>query len=392
MLVSPMRTLTAMACVVGEIDTVRALGLAGIPVAVVSPRGDFTRYSRHRRVSLDRVDAWQHPQAMVDALLTFGRENAVKPVLYYDGDWDLLMVSRAREALAEQFRFVVPPAELVEALVDKSRFQDLVEAQQLPVPPTQRIGPDSKASDIELRYPIVVKPLTRHHATWKPLTSMKVIQLEDPAALDALLPQLAAAGIEALVQEVVPGPESRIESYHAYFDESGEVAAEFTGRKIRTYPLTHGYSTSLEVTDAADVAEIGRSVLQRIGFRGVAKADFKRHADTGRLYLLEINPRFNLWHHLGAKAGVNIPEIVYRDLVGLPRKPAATARPGVRWISLWRDVAAARAGGVPLHRWLPWALRCEAKCAVAWDDPMPIVGASLHRATHRARSHAATGH
>src|SRR5215470_19812901 len=38
---------------------------------------------------------------------------------------------------------------------------------------------------------------------------------------------------------------------------------------------------------------------------GVAKPDFKRAPD-GRLLLLEINPRFNLWHHLGAVAGVNL--------------------------------------------------------------------------------------
>jgi predicted ATP-grasp superfamily ATP-dependent carboligase len=382
-----------LACVVGEIDVVRALGLAGIPCAVVSPPGDFTRYSRHRRVSLDRVDVWRRPGEMVERLVAFGRAQPERPVLYYDGDWDLLMVSRHREALGEAFRFVVPSAELVEDLVDKARFQALVEAQRLPVPPTQRFDPSMRPEDVALRFPLVVKPMTRLHATWKPLASTKVIQVDDAAALAALWPQLAAAGIDALLQEVVPGPESNIESYHAYVAGDGRIAAEFTGRKIRTYPVTHGYSTSLEISDAPDVLELGRSILGQLDFRGVAKADFKRHPVDGRLYLLEINPRFNLWHHLGAKAGVNIPEIVYRDLTGLPVAPAVPARPGVRWISLWRDVSAARAGGVPLHRWVPWALRSEAKCAVAWDDPFPLLGASLHRAVHRAKAPTATpGH
>ena len=57
--------------------------------------------------------------------------------------------------------------------------------------------------------------------------------------------------------------------------------------------------------------ELGRTLVQRLGLRGVAKFDFKRAAD-GRLFLLEVNPRFNLWHHPGALAGVNLPALVFR--------------------------------------------------------------------------------
>src|SRR5207248_11659011 len=51
-------------------------------------------------------------------------------------------------------------------------------------------------------------------------------------------------------------------------------------------------STALELTDAPDVAALGRDVLARLRFAGVAKLDFKRDR-AGRLWLLEINPRFN---------------------------------------------------------------------------------------------------
>jgi hypothetical protein len=64
---------------------------------------------------------------------------------------------------------------------------------------------------------------------------------------------------------------------------------------------------------------------------------------------------------------------VYDDLVGLPRRPAGRARPGVRWCSPRHDFREARADGVSTLRWLPWALSCEAKSAFAWDDPMPLV-------------------
>jgi len=34
---------------------------------------------------------------------------------------------------------------------------------------------------------------------------------------------------------------------------------------------------------------------------------------------------------------------------------------------------------VPLAAWLPWALGSQAKSALAWDDPLPFLGAMFHR-------------
>jgi len=373
------------ACVIGEIDLVRALGLAGIGSVVVSPPGDFTRYSRHKRAAISRLDAASQPERLVDRLVEFARGRPEPPVLYYNGDWDLLMVSRFREQLGEVFRFVIPDAELVEDLVNKRRFQERAAELDLPVPRAFELIAGDELPAVELRYPLVVKPLTREHSTWQPLARAKVRAVATPQELRALCDELAPAGVDVLVQEEVPGPETLIESHHVYVGEDGEVVGEFTGRKIRTYPAAYGYSTALEVSDAQDVAALGRDMLARLGFRGVAKLDFKRHPDDGSLHLLEINPRFNLWHHPGAKAGVNIPALVYRDLNGLPRVAGAKARAGVRWCSPWRDFQAVRESGESVMRWLPWMAGTEAKCAVAWDDPFPLPSAVAYRVARLGR-------
>ena len=214
---------------------------------------------------------------------------------------------------------------------------------------------------------------------WTPIAGgAKALRVESPVALTSLWPRLAAAGITVLLQHLIPGPETCIESYHVYVDEDGETVGEFTGRKIRTWPLSHGDSTALVITDAPDVTAVGREAVRRLGLVGVAKFDFKR-APEGRLYLLEVNPRFTLWHHLGARAGVNIPAQVYADLVGLPRAAIRPARAGARWCKPWDDVRAARAAGISSLRWLLWALSCEATRVVAWDDPMPFIRGVLWR-------------
>jgi D-aspartate ligase len=379
------RPAIAPVCVLGEIDLVRALWLAGIPSAVAASADEPARYSRHTAMVLERVDPWLRPEAAADSLLDFAGTQRESPALFYDADWDLLVVSRLRERLRTGFRFVVPDAELVEDLVDKARFQALAERRDLPVPKAVRIGKDDDPRDeLGLRFPVVIKPLTRHQASWEPLARSKVAEADDAATLRALREQLAASGLDAIVQEAVPGPETAIESYHVYVDGDGEIAGEFTGRKLRTWPSRYGYSTALEITDTASVREVGRELVEKLDFRGVAKFDFKRDPG-GALKLLEVNPRFNLWHHPGALAGVNIPAIVHADLTGRRRPPVARTRPGVRWCSLAHDLQAARADGVGTLRWVRWAFACEAKSGFAWDDPLPLPRALAWRLLQRLR-------
>lgn len=376
-----------LAFVLGDMDLLRPLGLAGIRCAVIAPENSWLAHSRYTErllpfaVDEDREDEW------VEALVTLGLREAQPPVLFFQEDAHLLRVSRHRRRLEKAFRLALPDADFVEQLVDKARFQRLSEARGLPVPRTRtlRPTPDSQPPDLDLRYPLIVKPLTRLESWASIEQGGKAIALGDASDLDALWPRLIAAGIDLLAQELIPGPESAIESYHVYVDAQGEVAGEFTGRKIRTYPAIYGHSTALTLTDirtqGADVAALGRDVAARIGLRGVAKFDFKRAPD-GSLHLLEINPRFNLWHHLGAVAGVNLPALVYADLTGHARPRAAIARAGACWCRPKEDLLAAREAGASTLSWLLWAARCEAS-SIRWDDPMPFIKPRLNRLMRR---------
>jgi CelD/BcsL family acetyltransferase involved in cellulose biosynthesis/predicted ATP-grasp superfamily ATP-dependent carboligase len=369
----------ALACVMGDIDLLRPLALAGIPCAVVTRPGVPSLYSRYAQSRLAWDDYEKNVDGLVDALVSFGKAQTERPVLFYEEDGQILLVSRFRERLAPAFRFVVADAPLVEDLLDKARFQALAQRHGLPVPAARRFDPAAlEPADLGLRFPLIIKPLTRLERWNDSWGLRKALAVENADALHSLWPQLRAVGLELLAQEFIPGAEARIESYHCYVDQRGGVAGEFTGRKIRTYPLCYGHTTALEITDAADVQRQGRAIVERLALTGVAKLDFKRDPQ-GNLHLLEINPRFNLWHHPGAIAGVNIPALVYADLVGLPRPPVMRARAGVRWCRMWKDFPAARAGGVPLRTWVPWVLGCEAKSALSWDDPLPVLHATLHR-------------
>jgi D-aspartate ligase len=204
----------------------------------------------------------------------------------------------------------------------------------------------------------------------------KAIRVETRGDLEGLRDLVESHESDFLLQEAIEGGEERIESYHAYVRPGGEVVGEFTGRKLRTWPRRYGFSTCVEISGVEDVRRDGRAILEKIGFHGVVKIDFKRDIRTERLFLLELNPRFNLWHHPGAAAGVSIPALVYRDCVEPgSAKPAGTARAGVRWMSAREDLRALReyraTGEMSAGRWLMQFLTATINEGFMLRDPMP---------------------
>lgn len=374
-----------IACVLGDLDLVRPLSLIGVRAVVIGPHDSPTRHSRFttRFIAWDR--SWIESEDLVEQMMAYASTQPERPVLFYQHDEHLLLVSRYRERLAQGFDFVIAEAALVEALADKQRFQALAERLQLPIPSATVLRAsqgDPPPPRDALAFPLIVKPVTRADDAWHSLEShAKVVRVESYSELCDLWPRLVAARCDAIGQELVSGPETAVESYHVYVDREGETVAEFSGRKLRTRPPEYGMTTALTTSHAEDVIDLGRDIVKKLGLLGVAKVDFKRGRD-GRLRLLEVNPRFNLWHHAGARAGVNIPALVWADLTGQQRPAASVARPGVRWCSV-TDFRAAREAGLSLPRWGQWMVGCETREIAALHDPIPFLHLCASRLTKR---------
>jgi D-aspartate ligase len=374
----------AAAVVLGDMDLVRPLVLADIPVAVVTPPGDSARRSRYT-TTIGDWDPASPNDGLVDGLVHWGRRQQKRPVLFYQSDAHLRFVARHEDRLRQGFDFLLDPQ--APRMVRKDMFAELAATVGLPVPATRtfQAGEHQPANVLgDLPFPVILKPAERMDHLWTSVEPAgKATVVNTAGNLSALWPRLVEFGRPLVAQRYIPGPESMIESYHVYVADGGHIAAEFTGRKIRTLPQAYGHTTALVITWTPDVAQLGRDVVRALGLTGVAKMDFKRALD-GTLHLLEVNPRFTLWHHAAARAGVNVPALVHADLTGRPHPPGRRVRPGVRWCSP-HDLFAARNDGVSLARWLPWALGCEAKHAWARDDPMPFIAAAARWARSRAR-------
>src|SRR5688572_25841942 len=159
------------ACVMGDIDLLRPLGMAGIPCVVVTKPGTMPRYSRYAKRSLEYNDPWKYPEKVLDELMKFGLSQKEKPILFYEHDALLKIVSRYRDDLKKAFRFIIAETQLVDEILDKYKFHALAERSGLPVPKTKLIDATSESDwkGIDIEFPFIIKPVTRSPRLWDPV-------------------------------------------------------------------------------------------------------------------------------------------------------------------------------------------------------------------------------
>lgn len=377
------------AVLLGDMNMLRCLAGSDIPVVVAASSPDEPALrSRHCRQRAIIAPPSQTEEALA-GLERLGGNLARPAVLFYGADASLLLVSRHRERLARHYLFRMPPASMIEDLVDKSRFAILAERWQIPIPTTvastKVSGPDEILARVPL--PCVIKPNTHigwyEHKRLQTAGPQKALRAGSADEVRALYDLVSQHTHDFLVQTYIPGGEEEVHSYHAYLNGSGRVLGEFVGKKIRTFPMHAGRSTYLELIKEPTLVALGREILEKVGFVGPIKIDFKRDPRTGHFYVLELNPRFTLWNYLGARSGVNLPRLAYADLVGEPVMFAGNWDTKTRWLSFGNDVRTflrgyRPSGALGAGAWLRSLRGRKIYDVFSWDDPLPWAASSLN--------------
>jgi D-aspartate ligase len=388
------------AVLLGGLDLLRPLRLAGITTIVAGSDLDNPVFaSRHcgGRCELPPLD---QSEALTDALVelsdTVVGRTGWRPLLVYGNDGHLDFIYTHQAPLSKSFLLLLNDVEIGRALLEKDRFEALAQDRRLPVPTTfawEGTGPGTVAGS---EGPVLVKP--RQKSDWhdSPLHARlfrddgKALVFEDGRAAVAH-PVVAHYHQDLVFQRFIPGDDRALWSYHGVADEEGSVLADFIGRKIRTFPPITGESTFIEMAQDDSLQALGRDITARIPLRGVFKMDFKKDSRDESYYLLEINARFTLWHHLAAANGVNLIRVLYdyvakTGAVAVPK----TAMTKYRWVYLRRDYGAYRAlavqGKLGFTGWMLSLLGSHKVYPFfAWGDPNPFISLWVGRLRRRAR-------
>ena len=106
------RLARALACVMGDMDLVRPLGLAGVPCAVADPF-EPAFFSRFTTATVE-WPASLPAEERIARLIAFARAQAEPPVVLPQNDGDLLLISRNRARFGDCARLALGDAELIE--------------------------------------------------------------------------------------------------------------------------------------------------------------------------------------------------------------------------------------------------------------------------------------
>jgi predicted ATP-grasp superfamily ATP-dependent carboligase len=363
------------------LGTLRTLGRAGM-AGLALPEGDpLVRRSRWFRPAPAAL-AGLSPDRLPEALRVLPEGTVLLPC----SDRWTLAVAALPEPLRRRWPASVASVPVLEALVDKRRLAQELEARQVPGPRT--VAPLSRAVLRELPDDLIAG------AFLKPADSqsffarfgVKAFAVTGRVEAEERLARCEAAGLTMILQEYVPGPASNHYYVEGFRDRTGAFRAWFARRRLRMYPPDFGNSTLMISVPIEEVIEAQRGVerlLSDLGYRGIFSAEWKRDARTGVLKLLEINCRPWWYVEFAARCGVDVCSRAVRDAEELPVEDVAGYSIGRRCVYPYYDLAALRESGRLGRGLLDW-IGAEPPI-FRWSDPMPALSRAGAWLTRRIR-------
>lgn len=285
-----------------------ALGSAGVRTSVAGcARWGRSRFSRHCRRYLPTPEAALRggDAAFLERL---GRQCRMLGI-------DLLVPADLPTARMLVLRRPVLPApvfplpgqvEVLDRLHDKESFALLLDQLRLPHPGTTVLRLPDEAATSGLTFPVIAKPADGENG-------VGVRRVDSAAELARILETRAPA--RTLVQPFIEGEDIDL----SLLADRGRVVAWTIQKRD---PAREGL---MQFVHDERLLEIGRRVVEEVGFHGVAHFDMRIERGTGRLVAIECNPRF--WGSLlfSVWAGVNFAHLGL--LLALGEDPARRFRP-----------------------------------------------------------------
>ena len=322
---------------INALGVARSLGSMGVPVIMVHyDVRDMGHVSKYIKDSIIAPHPESEEAQFIDLLMECS-DRFKGGVLIPGSDAAVVAVARHKDKLKNHYIIACPEWSIVSQYIDKKHTYALAEANGVPAPKTivpQSID-DVKSYSQTVNFPCLVKP-SQSHLFFKHF-KRKMFPVDNAEQMISIYQQAEAAGLEVMLQEIIPGDDTAVVNYNAYFD-AGKPLVEFTAEHIRNGPPWWGSPRVALSKSIPEVIEPGRKILQAMGFYGYACTEFKRDARDGVYKLIEVNGRHNLSTLLAVRCGINFPWLQYRHLVENEPPTEHNFKTGIYWIDITKDI------------------------------------------------------
>lgn len=203
-----------------------------------------------------------------------------------------LALSEMAGELGSAIAFPTPPPGLLRELDNKASFSLMARAFDLPIVESKIAIDEADAKSHCLSYPVVLKPLDS-------LAGIGIRYCADEESLETELSKWPA--YPQLVERYVPGNDVHL----SFLSSDGELVAWEVHEPHSCDAIRYRACRFYRDEQAL---EVGLELARALKYTGIANLDFRRDS-SGKLWLLECNPRLYGRMAMAAKAGVNFIEI-----------------------------------------------------------------------------------
>ncbi len=359
------------------LGVIRSLGKHHIPIIALDPSlgaiGLFSKYCK----GIVCPDPKEKEEEYISFLLGVAEQMNSKGVLIPTSDEHVLAISRHRNVLESCYHLTAAKPDVIEKIVNKRRYYEIVEKLRMLYPKTY--FPDDvstvKGVSKDITYPCIIKPI--FSTEFGKQFGVKIFKANSAEELIKAYSKAISGGYEAVIQEVIPGDDANIYGFCSYANREFEPVGIFIYKKIRGYPEGFGVCSLVESTFEPEIIVLGTQILKIFNYHGISEIEFKKDTRDGKFKIIEMNARTWAENSLAVRCGVDLSYMAYMDAIGKEVEGAISEKVGVKWLNVFIDIRSfletMSRGELSLIKWVNF-LRGEREYAVFdWSDPLPFL-------------------
>ena len=266
---------------------------------------------------INTFDPNNQTEEFIYDLIKFGKDNKKKQnIIFVTNDEWLIPISQNRKVLDEYFVLPFSEWNIIEKLTIKENLYKLCDEINLDYPKTELINQKNVENIKKLKFPILIKPSNvvkyinniggkRNHI-FENFNNANLFLENSFKKYDE----------NFVVQEYIPGGVENLYTATTYSNKEGEIKGISIGHKLTQYPSEAGTITSGYVDYVEEVEILTKKLLKESKYYGIANTEFKYDKRDKKYKLIEINPRPGMWNYSSLKSGVNLFELLIKDLQG----------------------------------------------------------------------------
>lgn len=278
-----------------------------------------------RIIKFKIVEHMDDPEVMVKTLLDFAAEHkGAKLIAFGCTDDYASMLIHYGDRLRPLYIVPYIGPELFERLAYKASFYEDCDKHGILYPKTKILTResdlDSELDNLGFDYPIIIKP-SASAVYWRyPFEGMKkVYTAASKGEAEIIIQRIYASGYpeKMILQDMIPGDDSKMRVLTAYSDHSGKVRMMCLGHVLleEHTPKGLGNHCAIITEQNRPLMERFKAYLEETGFVGYSNFDIKYDERDKTFRAFEINLRLGRSNYYVTSAGCNVAKYIVDEYV-----------------------------------------------------------------------------